>query len=262
MSRPEGVDERTIEINGHRCRVWEKGTGPRLGYLSSAPGVPRWQPFLDELAQHRRVVVPSIPGLFGATGHQILDDTADWIAMALDLVEGAGLRGEDLIGASIGGMLAAEGAAFGDVSRLVLIAPYGLYDPDEPVSDPFAAPPQEQALVYSGNAAAFLEAFGPPSDPDEAQDFMLLAYRANETAARLIWPFGDRGLRKRLHRIHCPTLLVWGSQDRIVPASYAKRFAAGIAGPTQIRSLDGAGHLAVIDAPAEAAAAALAFLDS
>ena len=57
--------------------------------------------------------------------------------------------------------------------------------------------------------------------------------RALEAAARLLWPIGDRGLAKRLHRITAPTLLLWGSEDRIVPASYAKRFAAGIAGRTR-----------------------------
>ena len=262
MSAPPGIDARTVEINGQACRVWEKGSGPRVGYLSPAPGVPRWQPFLERLSERRRVVVPSIPGLFGATGHRQLDDTADWIAMALDLVEASGLRGQELIGGSIGGMLAAEVAAFSEVSKLVLVAPYGLYDPEEPVSDPFASPPQQQAQLYSENPAAFLEAFGPPPDEDAAQEFMLLAYRASETAARLVWPFGDRGLRKRLHRITCPTLLLWGSRDRVIPASYAKRFADGITGPTRIRSLETAGHLAAIDAPEAAAAAVLEFLDA
>ena len=223
MSAPPGVDERSIEINGHPCRVWEKGSGPPLGYLSPAPGVPRWQPFLEQLSERRRVIVPSIPGLFGATGHHELDDTTDWIAMTLDLIGASGLRGADLIGGSIGGMLAAEVAAFSEVSKLILMAPYGLYDPEEPVADPYASPPAEQATLYSENAAAFLEAFAPPSDPDEAQEFMLLAYRASESAARLVWPFGDRGLRKRLHRIECPTLLLWGSGSARsrVPATWS-----------------------------------------
>ena len=77
--------------------------------------------------------------------------------------------------------------------------------------------------------------------------------RAQEAAARLLWPTGDRGLAKRLHRITAPTLLLWGSDDRIVPASYAKRFADGIAGPTEIRSIPNAGHRVDLDAPDEAA---------
>jgi pimeloyl-ACP methyl ester carboxylesterase len=45
-----------------------------------------------------------------------------------------------------------------------------------------------------------------------------------------------------------------------VPASYAKRFAAGIAGKTEIRSIAGAGHRADLDAPDETAEAVLRFL--
>jgi pimeloyl-ACP methyl ester carboxylesterase len=81
-----------------------------------------------------------------------------------------------------------------------------------------------------------------------------------EAAARLLWPLGDRGLAKRLHRIAAPTLLLWGSEDRIVPASYAKRFAEGIAGKAEVRSIPGAGHRLDLDAPDGAAEAVLAFL--
>ena len=35
---------------------------------------------------------------------------------------------------------------------------------------------------------------------------------------------GDLGLAKRLHRVRAPSLLVWGSDDRLVPPSYAKRW--------------------------------------
>ena len=86
--------------------------------------------------------------------------------------------------------------------------------------------------------------------------------RALEAAARLLWPIGDRGLAKRLHRISAPTLLVWGGEDRIVPASYAKRFAAGVAGEAEVRSIAGAGHLVDLDAPEAAADAVLRFLEA
>ena len=80
-------------------------------------------------------------------------------------------------------------------------------------------------------------------------------------AARLLWPTGDLGLAKRLHRIHAPTLLLWGSDDRVIPASYAKRFAGGLGGLVRIQSIEGAGHMLEIDAPEEAADAVLGFLD-
>jgi pimeloyl-ACP methyl ester carboxylesterase len=71
---------------------------------------------------------------------------------------------------------------------------------------------------------------------------------------------GDRGLAKRLHRVRCETLLVWGERDAIVPPSYAKRFASGISGLTRTRTIPGAGHSVDFDAPESLAAAIEEFL--
>ncbi len=84
--------------------------------------------------------------------------------------------------------------------------------------------------------------------------------RTSETVARMLWPTTDTGVVKRLHRIKVPTLVLWGSDDKLVPASYAKRYADGIAAPTIVRSIDGAGHLAHVDEPEAVAAAVLEFL--
>ena len=58
------------------------------------------------------MIAPSLPGFPGATGHDRLDDLPDWLAATLDLLEASGLEGADLVGASVGGALAAEVAAF------------------------------------------------------------------------------------------------------------------------------------------------------
>ena len=51
------------------------------------------------------------------------------------------------------------------------------------------------------------------------------------------------------------------ARDRVVPASYAKRFADGLGGLVQVRSVEAAGHMAELDAPASVADAVLSFLD-
>jgi pimeloyl-ACP methyl ester carboxylesterase len=254
--------ERFVPVRGHDCRVLEKGTGPALGYLPGAPGLVRWTPFLDRLAERRRVIVPSLPGFLGAEGHRDLDGILDWTVATVELLEGAGLDGADLIASSVSGMLAGEVAALSrqSVDKLVLIGPYGLYDAEEPTTDAFAVPAAEQASLLCARPDLLADYLAPPSDPAEAEEFGILLYRASEAAARISWPFGDAGLSRRLHRVVAPTLLVWGSEDRIIPASYAKRFADRISGPTEIRSIAGAGHLAEVDAPAEVADTILAFL--
>lgn len=255
-----GPAERRVEVNGRPCRVWEKGEGEPLGVLLGAPGALDWSPFLERLCAERRVVVPSIPGFPGGLGHDRLDTHVDWIAATLDLLEAAGLAGADLVGTSAGGTLASEAAIFapGLVKRLALVAPFGLWEDSEPVSDAWAVTPGDMGLLTSSpEKLAAATAVPEGGDPIEHQVMLL---RASETAARLLWPTTDTGVAKRLHRIRSETLILWGSADRLVPASYAKRFADAIAGPTIVRSIEGAGHLAWFDAPEAVADAILEFL--
>lgn len=253
--------EHFVQASGSRARVLSKGAGEPVGVLAGLGGWPAWNPFLEALAEGCRVVAPSLPGQPGGGEFRALDDLADWISATLDLLEASGLSGQDLVGFGPGGMLAAEVAAFSPASvrRLVLVAPFGLFDPAEPVSDVFAKRASEVPPLHSARPEAFAQALACPPGCD-AVDWQVDQVRAMEAAARLLWPLGDRGLGKRLHRIRCATLLVFGSEDRVVPASYAKRFAVGIAGPTEIRSIDGAGHRVDFDAPQALARAITSFL--
>jgi pimeloyl-ACP methyl ester carboxylesterase len=265
LSETGAPAERHVQIPlGGTCRVWEKGDGEPLAIFAGGAGYQRWSPFLELVSQSRKVVLISQPGYPGSNpGHHELDDTTDWITMGLDLLEAAAVKGADLLGESAGGMLAAELAAFSEnhIRRLVLVGAAGLYDPAEPFQNPFAVRANEIAPLVSNNLEAFNAVHAAPQDDeDETADFELVAYRAVESCARLIWPLGDRGLAKRLHRITSPTLLLWGSDDRVVPASYAKRFADGIGAPCEIQSIEGAGHTVTIDAPQQAAEAVLRFL--
>ena len=49
--------------------------------------------------------------------------------------------------------------------------------------------------------------------------------------ARLVWerPY-DPKLAARLHRIQCPTLLLWGDHDRLVPPAYGEAYRQHIPG--------------------------------
>lgn len=256
------VRERTVRVLGEAVRVLEKGEGTALGVLATFGGLTGFTPFLDRLAERRRVVVPSLPGFpGGGVAFRRLDDLADWVAATLDLLEAAGLEGADLLGHGVGGLLAAEAAAFARAAlrRLVLVAPLGLFDEGEPVADVFAKRASEIPPLFSAHPERYSAALARPEGEDEAE-WQIVQVRAAEAAARLLWPTGDRGLAKRLHRITAPTLLLWGAEDRIVPPSYAKRFAAGIAGPTEVRAIPGAGHRVDLDAPEPAADAVLGFL--
>jgi pimeloyl-ACP methyl ester carboxylesterase len=256
-----GVAERSVTVNGVPCRIWEKGRGSAVFHLAGFGGLPRWTPFLDRLAERHRVVAASLPGFPGATGHERLDTLLDWVVATLDLLEGAGLAGGDLIGASVGGALAAEIAALapGLVRRLVLIAPFGLYDRQTPPADLWAQKPGTLPALLCADAKAAADLAAPPEGVT-AEEGAILAMRASEAAARLLWPLGDTRLERRLRRVRCPTLILWGAEDKVLAPRYAERFAAAIAGKTTVAIVPGAGHLAELDAPARVAEAVISAL--
>jgi pimeloyl-ACP methyl ester carboxylesterase len=253
--------ERSVTINGLPCRVWEKGKGSPVFYLAGFGGLPRWTPFLDRLAERHRVVAPSLPGFPGATGHDQLDTLLDWVAATLDLVEGAGLAGGDLVGASVGGTLAAEIAAMSPtlVRRLALIAPFGLYDKSAPPTDLWAQKPGTLPSLLCAEPKTYTDHMA-PAEGVSVEEWSIITTRASEAAARLLWPLADTRLERRLHRIRCPTSIVWGAADKILAPSYAERFATGIAGNTSVAVVPGAGHLADLDQPARVAEAVLTAL--
>lgn len=256
-----GPAERTVQVNGQPCRVWEAGQGEPLGYLAGLGGLPRWSPLLERLAAKRRVIVPSLPGFPGGLGHDALDSHLDWLVATRDLLNAAGLTDCDLVGVSVGGALAADVAAVWPhkVRRLALLGPFGLFDPAAPVTDVFAQAPGKLAELVCAEPGKFKELMDAPEDAADPTEWNIVQTRAMEAAARLLWPLGDTRLARRLGRIRAPTLLLWGEADRVVPPAYAQAFATGMSAPTQTQTLPGAGHLADIDQPEAVAQALLAF---
>ena len=86
------------------------------------------------------------------------------------------------------------------------------------MTDVFArvTPTIPQLLCHDVQSATAFFAAPEGADPVEWQ---VLTARANAAAARLLWPLGERGLAKRLHRIEAPTLLVWGAEERSRPGT-------------------------------------------
>lgn len=261
MTQPETS---TIEVNGFPTRVWRKGTGPKIGFLAGFGGLPRWIPFLDELAKHRTVIVPSLPGFPGGDrGHTILDSHLDWLLAVRDTLDQAGLSGADLAGSSVGASLAAEIAALwpASVGKLALIAPFGLFDDKNPPTDPWAQRGDAVPGLMCTDSAIWTALKTPPAG-ENSIEWPIEQVRANEAAARIFWPLGNTRIEKRLRLIKAPTLLLWGEHDKIMPRAYAEIFAKGIGGTTTTRIIQGAGHLAELDKPSEVAGEILHFLEA
>jgi pimeloyl-ACP methyl ester carboxylesterase len=68
------------------------------------------------------------------------------------------------------------------------------------------------------------------------------------TTAKLAWSprFYNRDLAKWLHRIKVPTLVVWGADDKIFPAPYAKAYGELIPG-ARVEVFKDCGHVPQVE---------------
>jgi pimeloyl-ACP methyl ester carboxylesterase len=208
--------------------VRSEGEGDPLLFLHDMNGIRGWPPFLENLARSFRVIVPDHPGFGRSVGLEHLDDVVDLALYYTEFIEAMGLEQPYLVGHSFGGMIAAEVAAIVPTitSRLVLVAPLGLWLDDAPVMDFSAATPEElaTAMFHDPGTAIANELMTLPRDAAARREAVLERTKNLSAAGKFLWPIPDKGLRKRIHRIIAPTLLLWGASDRLLPPVYGEAF--------------------------------------
>lgn len=243
-------------IAGTVRRYGEPGGSP-LVFFHGAGGLLATEPVLERLAGGGRTVyAPEWPGFGTEPTEERLDDMLDFTLHGWDLVEALGLGDHpvDLLGHSMGGMIAAEMACVAprQVRRLVLLAPVGLWLDAHPVPDLFGTTPLElPALLFADPAAGMALLTGGLDFGDDAAltVFMVANARRLGTAGKILFPIPDRGLAKRLYRVTAPVQLVWGAQDRLVPPVYGHHFAGLLPQLAALEIIDGAGHMVPYEQP-------------
>jgi pimeloyl-ACP methyl ester carboxylesterase len=259
------VTSRTVPFRGGTVVVREAGDGPLVGYLHGMIGAPPEHPFLDAVAAEGfRVVAPCLPGFSGSDPCEDLRGIFDWVVATSEVVDLAGLAGAPVVASSVGAMLAFEVAAVRPeaFAAIVAVGPFGLFDLDDPVTDPYATTLSSQRGLLTADVATTASFF--EDDTSMLADVLIEhgvdRYLTRTSAASLIWPIPDHGLDTRIHRVSAPVTLVWGADDEVVPPSYADRFAAVLPDVRGRHLVEGAGHLAELDRPAEVAALVTAAL--
>lgn len=240
----------SIVIGGVRVDVIERGNGRPLLFLHPGIGIDGSGPALDALANTWRVIAPSHPG-FGTSDLPRQMTTVDDLAyFYLDLLDELDLRDTIVVGVSFGAWIAAAIAVKSTqrISRLVLANPLGIKVGDREtrdIVDIYAIPDTQfiEQAFFDPKAGTHDYAAMPEADVQAAA-------RNRESWARFGWsPYmHDPKLKGRLHRIRIPTLLLWGTADRILSDGYGRAYCAAIP-DARFEPIEQAGHFPHIEQP-------------
>jgi pimeloyl-ACP methyl ester carboxylesterase len=254
--------EQQLSVWGDKVhpKVKIQGAGAPLVYLHGGYG-PIEPELLDELAKSFTVYAPEHPGLTSGDedAYKALDDMWDLVLFYYDLFDKLDLEAPAVVGHSFGGMVAAEIAATDPtrVSKLALISPLGLWRDDSPIKNYIVTPQADLPKLM------FKDDHHPAQkriilNPEDQPGFIRITWALGCTG-KFMWPLPDKGLSKRMHRIAAPTLILWGKNDRLLPAVYAEEFKTRIPN-AKVEVIDGGAHMMPLEEPAKVAGAVAKFV--
>ncbi len=262
--------ERTVTLHGHSFSYTDSGSGPVLLFIHGLLGSQRqWTHLVDRLDDGHRVVVPDLFG-HGESAKPMGDYSLGGHAATLrDLLDRLDIERVTLVGHSLGGGIAMVFSyLFPErVERLVLVASGGLGREVSPLLRSATLPGAEYVLpvLASGwmreriaSAGRLLGSVGlrPGSDLTQVwQGFTSLGdadtRRAFLATTRAVIDPGGQSVTAHDYLPEAapiPTLVVWGTRDRMIPAWHAAAATASIEG-CRVELFAGAGHFPHLDDP-------------
>jgi 4,5:9,10-diseco-3-hydroxy-5,9,17-trioxoandrosta-1(10),2-diene-4-oate hydrolase len=261
--------QRWVTVAGKPVNVIDMGEGPAIVFVHGLSGSwPNWLEQLPVFAHDHRVIAMDLPGF----GHSPMPEeqiTISEYARILDsLLETLGVSAATVVGNSMGGFVSAELAiAFPQrVERLVLISGAGISTyrhRDVERIEPYLRRLAPILAAYTGFTAAQSDWVsrrrglrnltlgmiarhpGRLPAPLAAEQLrgagkpgFMQALRANI----------DYAVRERLPEIACPTLIVWGEDDKVIPVADASVFEELIPNSRKVIFKD-TGHVAMLERP-------------
>jgi pimeloyl-ACP methyl ester carboxylesterase len=265
----DGAAVNVIELGPLHAREDGASAQPLVFVHGLSGSWPNWLEQLAVFGEEHRVVTLDLPG-FGHSPMPPREISISGYARLLDgLLGELGIDAAAVVGNSMGGFIAAELAiAFPQrVERLVLVSAAGISTTANPRvlrALPTLRRLETTLLATGGWVASKSDAF---SCRPRLRDALLsiVASHPNRLPAALaaeqlrgagkpgfmqaLQSLLDYDVRERLPEIACPTLIVWGERDRLIPVRDADRFAELI--PDSRKAIfEDTGHVAMLERPA------------
>jgi pyruvate dehydrogenase E2 component (dihydrolipoamide acetyltransferase) len=233
-----------LDAGGRQLQYLENGAGEPLVLVHGFGGdLNNWMFVQPALAEKCRTIALDLPG-HGGSSKDVGAGDAETLAGAVEAaLDALGIKAAHLAGHSMGGAIAARVAARRPdlVRALTLIAPAGLG-------------PEINGAFISGFVRMQRRKDAQETLAQLVHDPALVSRRMIEDVLRYkrldgvdaalqtiahAWFEGDRqriSIRDQLASLHIPVQIIWGKDDRIIPASHAQ-------GLPDAHILEAAGHL-------------------
>jgi len=259
---PDGVHEAFVNVGGVQIRLLKGGSGAPLLVLHGTEGSLGWRRYIQALADHFTVYLPSHPGFDGSERPTWLNSILDLVCFYTWFLETQGLEGIRVIGWALGGWLAAEIAATTRhaFSKMLLVDAAGIKPHQGEITDLFIlSPAQIRDLTFHDPQQVPEYAQLYPHDPSPAEREQAVQNR--EMAVRLTWkPYmHDPRLPALLARVTAPTRIVWGRQDRIIPVECGTLYHQAIP-RSELVVIEQCGHAPHLEKPDEFVRVVMDFL--
>src|SRR3954454_2639481 len=256
-----------IQIDGRAVHYCELGDGPTILFIHGLGA--SWQSWLEqmpEFSRDHRVVAMDLPG-FGFSempGEDIsIESYASWTASLMDRL---GLESAAVVGNSMGGFIGAELAIKSPerVQRLAVVSA-AIFWQDRRRAQPLV----QLARLTDAMAARALSrttddiatrrrlrnwalasaGFRYPHliSPELAHE-MVRSARRTDGFLPALEALADYPLEEELPKISCPTLIVWGAHDTLVPVKDAERMEDLIPDSRRV-VFERTGHVAMLEPP-------------
>jgi pimeloyl-ACP methyl ester carboxylesterase len=271
---------RWVRVQDRWMNIVDLGSGPAVLFIHGLSGC--WQNWLEQLplfARDHRVIAVDLPG-FGQSEMPAEEISISGYADAIDeLMTELGLEEARIVGNSMGGFIGAELAIQHPqrVERLVLVAAAGLSIESIRTDRKTGLRHRAENIVFFSLGHIASRSHQVALRPRLRHALLMLVAAHPQKlpgplAAQQVLGSGKPGfsdaleamcrypLRDRLEKIACPTLIVWGDKDLLVPVKDAAIFEQLIADSRKIIYED-TGHVSMMERPERFNSDVKAFLD-
>jgi pimeloyl-ACP methyl ester carboxylesterase len=251
-----------LSWRGRTVRWGRTGAGPDVVLCHGTPWSSElWRPYAEALAPHFTVHLWDMPG-YGQSSkraeHRVsLDVQGELFA---DLLNTWGLVSPHVVAHDIGGAVALRahllhGAAYRSLALVdvVALAPWGsdFFRLVRQHADVLAALP---GAVHRGALRAYVEGASHAGLRPDVLEMLVAPWTGEEGQAAFYRQIAQvdeahtNEIEPRYPELDLPVLVVWGDEDRWIPVDRAHRLHEMVPG-SQLRIIEGAGHLIQLDRP-------------